>query len=131
MHTHSNLDTFHRLLPLAAKGNVRLVVVNRRDYAGSTKYTDDNLKDLNDGNVSFMGRLGAEVAHLLIWFAETHKVPKISADRKSGGFAVMGWSMGNATPMAVLGHPEFVGKEAYAKLEPYFRRLILYGMSSR
>jgi len=100
--------------------------VNRRDYAGSTKYTDDDLKDLNEGNASFMERLGTEVAHLLIWFADTHKVPKVSADRKTGGFSVMGWSMGNATPMALLAYPEFVGREAYAKLEPYFRQLILY-----
>jgi hypothetical protein len=71
---------------------------------------------------------GAEVAHLLIWFAETHKIPQISVDRKSGGFAVMGWSMGTPTPMALLGCPEFVGKEVYAKLEPYFRQLVLYGM---
>jgi hypothetical protein len=78
-----------------------------------------------------MERLGAEVAHLLIWFAETHKVPKIGADGKTGGFSVMGWSMGNATPMAFLGYPEFVGKKAYAKLEPYFRQLILYGMFYR
>lgn len=78
--------------------------------------------------MSFMERLGAEVAHLLIWFAETHNVPQISADRKSGGISVMGWSMGSATSMSVLGCPEFVGKEAYTKLEPYFRQLILYGM---
>lgn len=104
--------------------------MNRRDYAGSTKYTDDNLKELNEGNVSFMECLGAEVAHLLIWFAETHSIPKISADRKSGGFSVMGWSMGNATTMAVLGCPEFVGQAAYARLEPYLRQLILYGTHS-
>ena len=110
------------------KDNIRLVIVNRRDYTGSTKYTDDELKDLNEGNVSFIERLGAEVAHLLMWFAETHNIPKVSRDRKSGGFSVMGWSMGIATTMAVLGCPEFVGKEAYAKLEPYFRQFIMYGM---
>jgi hypothetical protein len=124
----SGPDTFHKLLPFGVKDNIRLVIVNRRDYAGSTKYTDDNLRDLNEGKVCFMERLGAEVAHLLVWFAETHQIPQISADQKSGGFSVMGWSMGNATPMSLLGCPEFVGKEAYTKLEPYFRQLILYGM---
>ena len=122
-------DTFHKLLPFGAKDNIRLVIVNRRDYEGSTKYTDDNLKDLNEGRVSFMERLGAEVAYLLIWLAETQNIPKISADGKTGGFCVMGWSIGNATSMALLGNPAFIGKEAYAKLESYFRRLILYGTS--
>jgi hypothetical protein len=124
------LDTFHKLLPFGAKDNIRLVIVNRRDYVGSTKYTDDNLKDLNEGKAAFMERLGAEVAHLLIWFAETHKIPKISADGKSGGISVMGWSIGTATPMALLAYPDFIGKDTCAKLEPYFRQLILYGMFS-
>lgn len=122
------VDTFHKLFSLAAASNVRVVALNRRDYAGSTKYTDDNLKDLNAGDKAFMERLGLEVAHFLLWFAEKHNIPKISADRKSGGFAVMGWSMGNATPMALLGYPDVVGKQNYEKLEPYFRKLVLYGM---
>jgi len=117
-------NTFHKLLPLGAANNVRLVILNRRDYAGSTKYTDDNLKDLNAGDKSFMERLGLEVAHFLLWFADTHKIPKISG--KSGGFAVMGWSMGNATAMAPLAYPDVIGKETYAKLDPYFRQLVLY-----
>ena len=120
-------DTFQKLLPLGAASNIRLVVVNRRDYAGSTKYTDGNLKELNAGEESFMKRLGLEVAHLLLWFADTQKVPKINADRKSGGFAVMGWSIGSATPLAVLAYPEVIGKETYQKLEPYFRKLIFFG----
>jgi hypothetical protein len=123
-------DTFHKLLPFGAKDNIRLVILNRRDYPGSTKYTDDNLNDLNEGKAVFMERLGAEVAHLLVWFADTHKIPKISADGKSGGFCLMGWSMGNATPMALFAYPDFVGIETYAKLEPYVRQLILYGMFS-
>jgi len=121
-----NGHTFHKLLPLGAANNVRLVILNRRDYAGSTKYTDDDLKDLNAGDKVFMERLGLEVTHFLLWFAETHQVPKISADRKTGGFAVMGWSMGNATTMASITYSEVIGKETYSKLEPYFRRLILY-----
>ena len=74
-----------------------------------------------------MERLGKEVAYLLTWFAETHDIPKISADGKKGGLAVMGWSSGNATPLATFAYPEIVGAEAYKKLEPYYRRLILYG----
>lgn len=123
----SDLDTFHKLLPFGAKDNIRLVIVNRREYAGSTKYTDDDLKDLNEGKVSFMEILAAEVAHLLVWFVETHNIPKASVDHKSGGLSIMGWSMGNTTSMSVFGYPEAVGQEAYVKLEPYLRQFILYG----
>ncbi|KAF8222533.1 hypothetical protein L208DRAFT_1413236 [Tricholoma matsutake] len=118
--------TFHKLLPFGAKDNIRLVIVNRREYAGSTKYTDDDLKDLNEGKVSFMEILAAEVAHLLVWFVETHNIPKASVDHNSGGLSIMGWSMGNTTSMSVFGYPEAVGQEAYVKLEPYLRQFILY-----
>ena len=120
-------DTFHKLLPLAALDNVRLVILNRRDYKGSTKYTDEELEDLNAGRASFMERLGLEVAYFLSWFARTYNIPHISADRTSGGLVVMGWSLGNATSIALLAYPEVIGKEAYQFLQPYFRQLILYG----
>lgn len=77
---HMLLDTFHKLNPLGAANNIRLVILNRRDYAGSTKYTDENLKDLNAGDKSFMERLGLEVAFFLLWFAAKHDIPKISLD---------------------------------------------------
>ena len=104
------------------------MILNRRDYTGSTKYTDENLKDLNAGDKSFMERLALEVKHFLLWFVDTHKIPKITADRKSGGFSVMGWSMGNATAFSILGYPDVVGKESYRRLEPYLRQIILYGV---
>ncbi|KDQ53365.1 hypothetical protein JAAARDRAFT_183320 [Jaapia argillacea MUCL 33604] len=119
-------NTFHKLLHLCAKDNVRLVILNRRDYAGSTKYTDEELADLNAGDKAFMERLALEVANFLVWFAETEKVPEVTPDRRRGGFSVMGWSLGNATPLAILGHPEVIPKETLAKLEPYFRQLVLY-----
>jgi hypothetical protein len=125
-HTKFCLDNFHKLLPLGAAHNIRLVILNRRDY--STKYTDENLKDLVAGDKSFMERLALEVKHFLLWFIDAHNIPKITADCQSGGFVVMGWSMGNATAFSLLGYPDIVGNESYRRLEPYFRQLILYGV---
>jgi hypothetical protein len=71
--------------------------------------------------------LGLEVANFLMWFAETHKIPVINEDGTAGGFDVLGWSMGNATTLALLAHPEVIGKATYQNLEPYVRRFILYG----
>ena len=101
------------LLPLGAAHNIRLVILNRRDYAGSTKYSEENLKDLVAGDKSFMERLALEVKHFLLWFIDTYRIPKITADRKSGGFAIMGWSMGNATAFSLLGYPDVVGNKSY------------------
>jgi hypothetical protein len=125
--TTRSLDSFSKLIPFAAADNIRLVSVNRRHYTGSTKYTDDEFHDLQGGQKSFMERTGRQVANFLLWFAKTNKIPQISLDCKSGGFAVMGWSLGNATTLSVLGHPESIPKDSYRKLEPYFRQLIMYG----
>ena len=91
------LDTFHRLLPMAAPNNLRLVILNRRDYAGSTKYTEAELESLREGRREFLENLGLETITFLAWFATTQDIPKLSADRKTGGFVTIGWSMGGAT----------------------------------
>lgn len=119
-------DTFHKLLPLGAKDNVRLVILNRRDYAGSSKYTDAELDDLNAARKTALERIALDVANFLVWFVDTQHPPPASADGKTGGLALMGWSLGNAMPLALFAHPEVVPKETYAKLEPYVRLLILY-----
>ncbi|KAK0184465.1 hypothetical protein F5146DRAFT_1228636 [Armillaria mellea] len=92
--------TFHKLLPMAAENNLRLVILNRRDYAGSTKQ-------------EFLQRLGSESAYFLTWFVKTNDIPKIGADGKSGGLATIGWSLGTTTPLAILSHPEVIPKETY------------------
>jgi pimeloyl-ACP methyl ester carboxylesterase len=126
--THGpTLDIFSKIVPFAAPDNIRLVLVNRRHYSGSTKFTDAEFQELKAGQKSFMERMGRQVANFLLWFAETYTIPQISSDRKTGGFALMGWSFGNVFTISVLGHPEAMPKDSYQKLEPYFRQLIMYG----
>ena len=104
------------LLPLGAAHNIQLVILNRRDYVGLTKYSEENLKDLVAGDKSFMEHLTLKVKHFLLWFIDTYRIPKITADRKSGGFAVMGWLMGNAMAFSLLGYLDVVGNESYWRL---------------
>ncbi|KAK0460403.1 uncharacterized protein EV420DRAFT_209411 [Desarmillaria tabescens] len=118
--------TFHKLLPMAGENNLRLVILNRRDYAGSTKYTDEELAELREGKTEFLQRLGSESAYFLAWFVKTHDIPKIGTDGKSGGLATVGWSLGTTTPLSILSHPEVIPSETYDALEPYFRQMIFY-----
>jgi hypothetical protein len=114
--------------------NILLVLITRRDYdshdavnsPGSTPYTNDDLEDIKAGRHIFLQRLALEVANFLIWFAETHKIPTISDDRRSGGISVMGWSIGTLGPMALLGHPHVIPKDSQQKLASYLRQVILY-----
>ena len=43
----------------------------------------------------------------------------------------MGWSLGNATNLALLGYPGAIAKPTYMMLQPYLRRLILGGRCSQ
>lgn len=101
--------------------------MNRREYSGSSKYTDAEIDELLSGHKSFMERIGLEVTYFLLWFVRTYDIPSISDNRKSGGLAVMGWSMGNITSLTVLGQADVVPKETYQKLKHYLKEVILFG----
>lgn len=120
-------DTFHRLLPLVGTHNIRLVILNRRDYRGTSEHTDKEVDDALHGRRAFLEVLALDVAHFLAWTIDNLGVTKISEDGKLGGLAIMGWSMGSATTLSVLGNPAVIPLDVVAKLEPYFRKLVIYG----
>ncbi|KDR72506.1 hypothetical protein GALMADRAFT_252616 [Galerina marginata CBS 339.88] len=117
---------FEKLHAYAHQRNLRAVIWNRRDYPGSTKYTDAELQDYNEGRKVFLDRLSVQLADFLKQFIGKESVPKINADRKSGGFALMGWSMGSATAMPLFSDPNLISGGLYTILESYVKDLILY-----
>jgi hypothetical protein len=105
--------------------------LNRREYSGSTKYTDAEIDDLFSGRKSFFEQLALEMTHFLLWFIQTYNIPCISNNGKSGGLAIMGWSMGSITSLTVLGQPEVIPETSYRTLEHYLREMILFGPNCR
>lgn len=116
--------SFKKLHGYAHALNLRTVVWNRRDYPGSTKYTDAELDDLKNGRQEFIDRLAVQLGQFLEQFIEEEHIPKISANRKSGGLAIMGWSMGIASVIPLFSSKELVH---HSLLEPYVKDLIIYG----
>ncbi|KAG7087844.1 hypothetical protein E1B28_013782 [Marasmius oreades] len=106
--------------------NLRTVVWNRRNYPGSTRYTESELEDLNQGRKIFMDRIGGQVGEFLERFIENENIPKATGDRKAGGIAIMGWSMGTASALAIFSDSTLVSPESYSKLEPYVKDCVLY-----
>lgn len=84
---------------MSAARNLRTIIINRRDYPGSTKYSDSELEDLVKGRKVFLDRLALLLAYFLKHFVQKEKVPKISADGTRGGFSLLAWSMGTASAM--------------------------------
>lgn len=116
--------SFEKLHGYAHGMNLRTVIWNRRDYAGSTRYTDAELSDLRKGREIFLDRLAVQLGQFLEQFIERVGVPKISGDHKSGGFAIMGWSMGVASAMPLFSKRHLI---PYDLLESYVKDLIIYG----
>lgn len=92
-------DTFDALLPLAASRGLRLVLVSRRDYPGSTPYTDEDLREIRSGSRHFLEKLGRELLHLMVWFVKEYNLPRVSnlGGKLVGGVALLGWSMAGTT----------------------------------
>ncbi|TFK73218.1 alpha/beta-hydrolase [Pluteus cervinus] len=128
--TGFNSATFKKLIPLAPNKNMRLVLVNRRNYRGSTPYSNTDLENIALGRKAILEQMALDASGFLNWFLDHHDLPRMSKDGKSGGICLLGWSMGTATTLAFLGQPDLVGKQTYARLEPYLRRLVNYDSPS-
>ncbi|KAJ7139235.1 Alpha/Beta hydrolase protein [Mycena epipterygia] len=117
---------FVRLHEYAHKYNIRTIFWNRRDYHGSTKYTDDELADMRAGGKDFQDRLALHTAWFFQHFIENENTPKVTGDRKAGGFILVGWSSGNAATLALFADSAVIPKPLYETLEPHLRSLVLY-----
>ncbi|KAF9025809.1 hypothetical protein BDZ89DRAFT_1068057 [Hymenopellis radicata] len=122
--------TFNSLLPLAAAESLRLVVINRRDYPGSTPYTDAELCSIAEGKRDFLENTGREMLHFMHWFVKKHHLPRITTSKrtgtKTGGIVLMGWSMGGMTAASTLAYPDAISDVYFKTLKPYFRTMIFH-----
>ncbi|KAJ6562616.1 hypothetical protein B0H19DRAFT_943874 [Mycena capillaripes] len=126
---HGSAFTGDGLVPLhkyAHQNDLRMILWNRRDYRGSTKYTDAELEDLKAGRKVFQDRLAVQLAWFFEHFIKQENTAKLSVDRKSGGFILAGWSFGNATALSLLSDPDAIPKALYEIVEPYLMSVVLY-----
>ena len=126
-------DVFSRLVPLAAKSNCRLILINRRGYPGSTPLSAEQLSDLgrciSDTSSEslnyvkdFCQERGREVYDFL-----TDLVCSDESITPEGGLSVAGWSFGSIFTMALLANaPEFAVARNF-DLQPYIHSVINYG----
>ena len=73
-------EIFRRLLPLAAQHNLRLVLINRRDYPHSSPYTEEDLDKVRVNNIDthteFSKARGTEFAQFIKVFVERENLPR-------------------------------------------------------
>jgi len=130
---------FHRIFPLAAARNLRIVTVNKRDYVGSSPYTHEELDALRgsiEKQKAVMEALGLQLAHFIAWFIDKEKVPRIcdsggETRASTGGFALAGWSAGNTVTFSLMANADKLPQRIRELFESYFRVFIAYDMPMR
>lgn len=144
-----SVDLFHRLTPIASASHIRLVLINRRGYGGSTPladsetnptFTDDpenpgvsrSERRKLDFYTAFLQVRAAELARFLVKYIENESIPlKIeSPGRASGGMSLMAWSLGNILPVSLLAFANTLDPALTRKLDAYLRKIVLYGILS-
>lgn len=106
--------------------------MTRRNYAGSTPFTEDELKVVNGGSeeekTAFVVNRGVE--HLTFidkFLAEKHVPLQPSQDGKPGGVAILGWSLGNVETLAAFANLKATAPDVQVRLAPLIHTLILHG----
>lgn len=102
-----------------------MICLNRRDYQGSSPYTDEEIRILQHGSddehASFIHEQGVLVALFVDGIIQTLSLPK------AGGLSVVGWSMGNIFTLASRACIGDLPVETRERLKSYTRSFICWG----
>ncbi|KLO13273.1 hypothetical protein SCHPADRAFT_997491 [Schizopora paradoxa] len=128
--TGFNKNIFKKLLPLGPKYQIRVVVLNRRGYPGSTPFTDEELRSLDSpdehAHEMFFNARAQELAEFLADFAIRERLPKPNANCSTGGIALMGWSSASSYALCLLSHAPGIAGSTRKRLEPFLRSVIVF-----
>ena len=140
------LGTFVKLLPLAHAHNTRIILINRRDYPGTTPYTDEEraallscrdvpaddsqAADRREKLLEFLQHRAWEILEFLIHLVKNDHIPPAENDKNAGGIIVVGWSFGVVWMLALLAYVSSF-PEGEIDLSRYVRRVVAHGEVSR
>ncbi|KAJ3871571.1 hypothetical protein F5051DRAFT_457042 [Lentinula edodes] len=124
---HSGL--FKKLLQVAHSHSHRMIAVNRREYAGSTPYSEAELKVFAEGPDEERFKLliteGANLALLLDGLIDSLSLPK------NGDIAIVGWSLGNIFTIPLLASINTLPPQVRDRLGLHVKRTILWDAPSQ
>jgi pimeloyl-ACP methyl ester carboxylesterase len=120
-------DNMERLLPFAHKYNIRLILVMRRDYPGSSPFTDEDKALAAENRELFFKTTGALYLQFMHHILKNTYVCKATEDRSKGGICLAAWSLGNGFAMWTARENDLLDKKVYDDLEPYFNTYIFIG----
>ena len=122
-------EVFQKIMVLAAASGVRIVALSRRDYPGSTPLSNKEKAVLNSGTdeekAEFLKMRGLEVSTFIKCFDRENPISPIKG--ATGGFAILGWSLGNSFALAAVANLDSLSEDLQTWWGDHLRALILYG----
>jgi len=115
------------MLPCAARSNVRLVFLNRRDYPGSSPLTPDERARLGSLDVqtraTALRSLGGEIGAFLAWFVRSQGLPPVTTidGVRVGGIALVAWSLAHLVTCPLLAYPDELPETTRSILHTHLR----------
>ena len=107
------------------------MALNRREYRGSTPFSDAEKAVVSTGTdeqkLQWLRDRGNEIATFIHTFIRQHGLPPASANGKSGGVALLGWSLGVSTTMATVANVDSFAPEVQQSLASHLRAHIMHG----
>lgn len=127
-----NTGVFRPLLSNAQAHDLRIVLLNMRDYPGTSSYTADEAHAFSNSSTQSdsLRRLGRQIGSFMEYFVRTFAIPapKTRSDGEvSGGLVLTTWSLSNLLSMSLLGNAHTLKQETKEILGKYWRKLIMYG----
>ncbi|KAF8716354.1 hypothetical protein AX14_012383 [Amanita brunnescens Koide BX004] len=121
--------TFKRVQDAAIKKGVRFVALNRRNYPGTTPYSEEEINALVNGTKeqkdAWHRDRGHEVGIFIHNLISKENIPPISADRETGGIILLGWSAGAGDANATIAHANTLPSDIRSHLALYIRSVII------
>jgi pimeloyl-ACP methyl ester carboxylesterase len=116
---------FQKLLPIASSHSLRVICPTRRDYPGSSPYTDEEIRIIQHGSHDERTKLlhdqGVLMALCVDGIIQTLSLPKAG-----GGLAVIGWSMGNIYTLAMRACIRDLPVDTRQRLNSHMRSFIIW-----
>ena len=122
------------MIPFAAANRVRLILVNRRDYPGSTPFSDAELAELGSSDLETrakaLAQQGLEIGLFLAWLIREENIPPVVIDRdgkRQGGIALVAWSLAHTPLAGFLAHADSLPTDVLRVLDPCLRAYCIFG----
>lgn len=121
---------FSKAIALAPSKGIRLICVNRRDYAETTLFSVDELDIIANGDkkarLTFLQDKALEYATAITGLIEECSLPAPTSDGSAGGIALMGWSLGNMASLSIVSAIDTYPPSIKKTLQNYVRRVIVH-----